>query len=122
MISNKFMLGAVFVALVSGAAAQEAPLSYQASPAVYQLIGEDANFRVVLATWQPGQKDEQHSHSASVAYRLTDCSARVYGADGKMLTEGSGKAGSVLLQSTIKSHALENSGTTECRILLVERK
>lgn len=122
MISKQFALGAAALSLACSAAAQDAPLSYLAAPAVYKLLAEDANFRVILATWQPGQKDVQHSHSATAAYRLTDCSTRATGADGKVLGEGSAKAGTAALQGTINSHSLENIGTAECRILLVERK
>ena len=122
MILKNFIRGFAVLALVSGAAAQDAPLSYQAAPAVYTLLGEDANFRVILATWQPGQKDVQHSHSASAAYRLTDCSSRIFGADGKVLNEGSVKAGTMILQDKISSHSLENIGTADCKVLLVERK
>jgi hypothetical protein len=122
MTLKKLIAGTAVLALASGAAAQETPLSYQASPAVYTLLAEDANFRVILATWQPGQKDVQHSHSASVAYRLTDCAARSYGGDGKVLGEGAAKAGSVILQDKIGSHSLENVGAAECKVLLVERK
>ncbi len=122
MISKKFMLGAAGLTLVFGAGAQQVPLSYQAAPEVYKLLAEDANFRVILATWQAGQKDVQHSHSAVAAYRLTDCTARAFGADGKMLSEGSAKAGTVALQGIVASHSLENIGTGECKVLLVERK
>ena len=122
MTLKKFLAGAAVLALVSGAAAQDAPLSYQAAPTVYTLLAEDTNFRVILATWKPGQKDVQHSHSASAVYRLTDCSSRIFGADGKAQGEGSAKAGSVVLQDKIGSHSLENIGTAECKVLLVERK
>ncbi|MES3004362.1 MAG: hypothetical protein V4787_26965 [Pseudomonadota bacterium] len=122
MFLNKFTGAIALLALSSIAAAQEAALSYLASPAVYTLLGEDANFRVILATWQPGQKDVQHSHSAAVAYRLTDCTSRFFGADGKVLGEGSAKAGTTSLQGMIGSHSLQNTGTAECKVLLVERK
>jgi hypothetical protein len=102
--------------------AQDAPLSYNASPEVYKLLAENSQFRVILATWKPGQHDVQHSHSANVVYRLTDCNARVSGADGKVLSQGDGKAGSVVLQDAIGSHSFENIGTSDCQMLLVERK
>lgn len=122
MTPKKFALGAAALAFAFGAIAQDAPLSYQSSPANYTLLAEDANFRVILATWQPGQKDMQHSHSPAAAYRLTDCSSRLFGADGKVIGEGSAKAGSVNLQGAISSHSFENISPNECRILLVERK
>ena len=59
MISIKLMLGAAALTLVFGAGAQPVPLSYQASPDVYKLLAEDANFRVILATWPAGQPGSQ---------------------------------------------------------------
>lgn len=103
-------------------AAQTTPLSYQADPAVYKLVAENDQFRVILGTWKPGQKDVAHSHSPSAAYRLTDCKARIYGADGKIAGEGEGKSGTAVMQAAIASHSLENIGTTDCQVLIVERK
>lgn len=122
MISKRIVQGTAVLAIACAAAAQDVPLSYVAAPAVYKLLAEDGNFRVILATWQPGQKDVQHSHSAAAVYRLTDCTSRLFGADGKVIGEGSAKAGSTVLQNMISAHSVENIGTSECRILLVERK
>jgi hypothetical protein len=108
--------------LATAAIAQTAPLSFKASPDVYKVLAENDQFRVVHATWKPGQKDVQHSHPAVAAYRLTDCTTRITGADGKVLAEGTGKAGGAVLQGAIGSHSLENIGTADCQILLVERK
>ena len=101
---------------------QTAPLSYKASPDVYKVLAENDQFRVVLATWKPGQKDIQHSHPASAVYRLSECKARVTGADGKVIGEGVAPAGTATLQNAVESHALENTGTSDCQILIVERK
>jgi hypothetical protein len=106
----------------AAAIAQTVPLSFKASPDVYKVLAENEQFRVIQATWKPGQKDIQHSHPAVAAYRLTDCTTRITGADGKVLAEGTGKAGAAVLQDAIGSHSLENTGTADCQILLVERK
>jgi hypothetical protein len=125
---KRFLPAAVSLAAVgalvlpTSVSAQDAPLSYKASSEVYKLLAENSEFRVVLATWKPGQHDVQHSHSAGVVYRLTDCRARLYGPDGKVLGEGDAKAGSVVLQDAIGSHSFENIGTSDCQTLLVERK
>lgn len=115
-----FLCGGVGVPAM--VAAGDAPLSYVASPDVYKVLAENELFRVVLATWQPGQRDIQHSHPANAAYRLNDCKVRVYGADGKVETERDAKAGGVNLQKPIASHSLENLGTSVCQVLIVERK
>lgn len=104
------------------AMAADAPLSHVADPAVYKVIAENDLFRVVVATWQPGQRDVLHSHPANVAYRLKDCSIKSYGPDGKVISEGDRKAGSVVLQKAVPAHSLENRGKDECQVLIVERK
>lgn len=110
------------LAFAASAFAQTAPLSFNASPDVYKVLAENDQFRVILATWKPGQKDVQHSHPATAVYRLSQCSARITGPDGKVLSEGAQPAGSASLQAGIASHSLENIGTTDCQILIVERK
>lgn len=58
--------------------AGDVPLSHEADPDVYRVIAENENFRVIVATWQPGQQDAPHSHPANAAYRLTDCKNRIF--------------------------------------------
>lgn len=102
--------------------AQGVPPSYKASPDVYKLIAENEQFRVIQATWKPGQRDAWHSHAgALVAYRLSDCKSRIHTPDGKY-QDRNGKAGEVTFNPVIASHSFENVGTTECKSLLVERK
>src|SRR5262252_1273444 len=52
--------------------AETVPRSSVASPDVYKVMAEGNGLRVVLATWQPGQRDQWHSHPASTYYWLTD--------------------------------------------------
>ena len=103
-------------------AAADSPLSFVADPSVYRVIGEDELFRVVLATWKPGQPDIAHSHPANVAYRLGDCKIHVYGPDGKMVGESEPKAGAVNLQKPIAFYSSENISSEKCQVLIVERK
>jgi len=77
---------------------------------------------VILGTWQPGQRDAQHSHSTAVHYRLTDCKQRVFSPDDKLINESEVKAGSVLMGKPVSSHSLQNVGTTVCQALTVESK
>lgn len=101
--------------------AQDAPLSYKASPEVYKLLAENENFRVILQTSKPGQKDAWHSHSALVTYRLSDCTSRLHLPDGKS-TDASRKRGDIAFLPTVKSHSFENTGKTVCEALIIERK
>lgn len=115
----------VLAALASAswpAAAQTAPISNIASPGVYKVLQENAELRMVLATWKPGQRDEMHSHPINATYALTPCHARLYGADGKVLGESLRPQGSAAIQPVIAAHSFENIGSNECQILIVERK
>lgn len=119
---------AIALATVGGAAistpalAQTAPPSYKASPDIYKLISENEHFRVFLVTWKAGQRDAWHSHPGPlVAYRLTDCNSRSHTPDGKT-QERASKRGDVGYNPIIASHSVENIGTADCQILIVEKK
>lgn len=120
------VIASLAAAAVAGAAlpaaAQTAPVSHLASPGIYKVLQENNELRVVLATWKPGQRDEMHSHPTNATYALTPCHARLYGPDGKVLTESQRPQGSALIQSVIPAHSFENIGANECQILIVERK
>ncbi len=106
----------------SAALAQNAPPTYQGDPAVYKVIFEDQNFRVIAATWPKGMRDKAHSHPVpSIAYSLTDCVIRVHDPDGKT-KDITNKAGVAQTVQITQSHSAENIGPAECRVLFVERK
>lgn len=110
------------LAIPVSVSAQGVPPSYEASPEVYKLIAENDQFRVIQATWKPGQRDAWHSHAGALAsYLLTDCKSRVYTPDGKY-QERSRKASEANFSPIIASHSYENVGTTECKLVMVERK
>ncbi len=103
-------------------AADVAP-SYTESPDVYKMISENEHFRVIMATWKPGQRDKWHSHAGpSTIYRLTDCNMRAHTPDGKVVDRPMAKKGSVGHNPNITSHSLENVGTADCQLLIVEKK
>jgi hypothetical protein len=99
---------------------QEAPRSYTASPDVYKVIAQNDKTKVILATWKPGQRDQVHSHPRWGIYFLTDCDTRNYLPDGK-IRDGSPKAGTAAV-GLGGSHSVENRGTTECRMVIVEQE
>jgi quercetin dioxygenase-like cupin family protein len=104
------------------AMAKDIAPSYTEDPGVYQLLSENENFRVIMATWKPGQRDAWHSHlGAAAVYRLTDCKTRTHTPDGKT-QEKEMKRGAVSFNPMITSHSLENIGTTDCQVLIVEKK
>jgi quercetin dioxygenase-like cupin family protein len=106
--------------LTTGAAlAQGLPRSFEASPDIYNVIAEDARYRVIAVTWKPGQRDQLHSHPASAVYYLTDCSVRVHLPDGTF-RDYRPPAGTAIVQAPIPGHALENTGTSDCKIIIFE--
>ena len=113
---------AAFASVASAALAQNAPPTYQADPSVYKVIFEDANFRVIEATWKAGVTDKPHSHPVpSVAYAVTDCTLQLTSADGKT-TNISPKAGAVTPVPITASHTAHNVSSAECKTIFFERK
>lgn len=96
--------------------------SYKADPAVYKVIAENEHFRVIVTVWKPGQRDAMHSHEGPlVGYRLTDCNLKVYTPDGKSNAREA-KAGEALFNPIIAAHSVENVGSSECKLVIVEKK
>ncbi len=110
------------MALPAVVVAEDAPFANVAEPGVYKLVAEDENFRVLVMTWQPGQKDAFHSHTANAVYHLTDCDRKIFRPDGTVAKEGSYKAGSAVLQKPVSSHSFQNVSDHVCQSVMVERK
>jgi hypothetical protein len=121
----RFVIGSLFALTALGATgtaiAQTVPHSLVASPDIYKVIAEDEQYRVIEVTWQPGQRDQFHSHPASAVYRLTDCNLRIYGPTGAF-RESAGKAGIAVVQKPIPSHSMENIGQSVCKLIMFEPK
>ena len=114
---------AVLAAVSSSAVqAQWSPPSYQADPAVYKLIFEDARFRIIVATWKPGQGDKPHAHLApTVVYSLTNCILKLTSANGETRIVKN-RAGHAMSVPFTTSHVAQNIGPSACRVLFVENK
>lgn len=122
--ATRMLFGAVLAigGLSSGASAQTAEPTYKGDPDVYKLIYEDANFRVIEATRKAGVNDKLHGHpSPGIVYYLTDCTTKQYDPDGKT-TERVGKAGTMNSVPVIAAHRAENTATTDCKQLFIEKK
>jgi quercetin dioxygenase-like cupin family protein len=107
--------------LSAAAVAQTAPLSITASPEIYKVIAENAKYRVISVIWAPGQKDAMHSHPDSAVYFLTDCALRYYLPNGTT-RDGAPRAGFAAVQAPIESHAVENIGQSDCKLIMFEPK
>ena len=93
-----FVVSALAITLVLGAGpsfAENAPPAPEVSPDVYKILAENDQFRVMEATWQPGQEDNFHYHPADrVSLYLTECKLRLSKPDGtyKDVNPKAGKA------------------------------
>lgn len=119
-----FVAGVALVFAIGAGSAMAADVapSYKADPDVYKVIAENEHFRVIMTVWKPGQRDAMHSHEGPlVGYRLTDCNLKVYTPDGKAKAREA-KAGEALFNPIIASHSVENVGSSECKLVIVEKK
>ncbi len=81
---------------------------------------DNERVRVLEAVLQPGDKEQLHSHPASVYYVIEGGKMRNHAADGKT-TEVELVTGQVVYRDPL-THWAENIGTTTVRIVLVELK
>lgn len=121
-VGRHLFLGAILV-LPCVALAEKAPSAPEASPDVYRIITENDHYRVIEATWQPGQKDELHSHGAvSAMYYLTECMLKIHTPDGKTV-DAKPKVGSArIAPAAVDAHYAENVGSSECKVIFFEQK
>lgn len=106
-------------ALAAPAQAQTLPRSFEASPDIYHVISQNEQFKVILATWKPGQKDANHSHPAGAVYFVDDCSLRAHAPDGSSRVLFT-KSGSATVQAAVVGHMIENVGSRDCRVVMFE--
>jgi len=116
------LIVSVALLMSSSAFAQEAPRSWVASPDVYKVIGENAGYRIILATWKPGQIDTPHSHKPGTTITLTDCTTRNHPTGAAPIDNPPRKAGEVRPLAATASHQNEHIGKSDCQVLLVEEK
>jgi hypothetical protein len=122
-------LGAVVLACfmtmnAATSAAGEVPTGPKASPEVYKIIAENDQWRVIEATWQPGQEDNFHFHTADrVSLFQTDCMLRLTNPDGTY-RDAKPKAGKAVARTgkPVESHKAKNTGDKVCIIQIVELK
>ncbi len=124
LTSGVFILASALLLSTAPATAEDAPTAPEASPEVYKILAENDQFRVIEATWQPGQEDNFHSHPADrVSLIQTDCKLRLSKPDGTY-RDAKPKAGKVVVRTgkPVKSHKAKNMGDNVCVIRIVEVK
>jgi hypothetical protein len=102
-------------------AASTAEHSTVASPDVYKIIAENDVLRVIMATWEPGQKDNLHSHPTFAVYAITDVNGQLERPDGS-ISEVVGPAGTIMVRDADLAHTFQNLSDVPCQILIVEHK
>ena len=110
----------ISAAAIPAAHAQSAPPAWVASPDVYQVVLETDKYRILRATWKPGQRDNPHSHKPLSVYFVDDCHVRLV--EGGKSREAKPQEGRAVLQKPIQEHTFENIGTKVCRMILIEDK
>jgi len=117
----------IFVAIAllagsPGARAADMPGGPEASPDIYRVIAENDLSRLVLITWQPGQRDNWHGHPPTTVFYLTDCLIRAFFPDGSQ-RDIERKAGTGRVRAEpVVSHSIQNIGTEVCQMVHTEIK
>jgi beta-alanine degradation protein BauB len=85
-----------------------------------KVLFENDRVRVLDVQHQPGGKEPMHSHPAYVAYSLSATTVKTTFPDGKTVVKDR-KAGDVVWGEPV-THSVENVGTGEFHMLLIELK
>lgn len=126
---NKYSVNAAILTFslsmtATPAIAENTPTAPEASPEVYKVIAENDQWRVMRATWQPGQEDNFHSHTADrVSLFSMDCKLRLTNTNGKF-KDVNPKAGKAKARTgkPVKAHKAKNIGDKICSLTIVELK
>ncbi|MCK5446208.1 MAG: hypothetical protein KAI73_11345 [Rhodospirillaceae bacterium] len=123
-VSTVFILTSALLLGAAPAMAEEVPSAPEASPEVYKIIAENDQFRVIEATWKPGQQDKFHSHPADrVSLFETNCALRLTNPDGTY-RDAKPKGGKAVARTgkPVASHYAKNMGDSICILRIVELK
>ena len=82
---------------------------------------ENERVRVLEANIDPGDKEQPHSHPASIIYVIDGGTMRNHAADGAV-SDTTYKTGDTIYREAITRHWAENIGSTTVRLVLVELK
>ncbi|MBI4228776.1 MAG: hypothetical protein HY693_03535 [Deltaproteobacteria bacterium] len=114
-----FTLLTIFnLVLTSGRVTAQDPL--QVSPEIYKLILDNDQVRVIEYQAKPGQIDKMHSFPQRLAYTLTPVKLRIMAPDGS-ISQIEATEGDTYWLGPV-THSLENIGTTEAKMLIIEIK
>ena len=91
------------------------------APNTTKVLLENDRVRVLEVQQKPGEKLAMHSHPAYLVYSLSLGKAKFTSPDGKTIEGELNKAGAVNWHEA-ETHAVENVGTTDSRVLVIELK
>jgi beta-alanine degradation protein BauB len=90
------------------------------SPDQCKVVMENDRVRVLRLIYKPGEKVPLHSHPAVVVIYMTPCKSSFHSTDNES-GEHDLAAGTVRW-SNGTTHVNENTGTTDCEVMLIELK
>lgn len=108
---------ALVVTMVTRAAAQDAAA---VSPNIVKVKLDNDRVRVLEAISNPGDREDWHSHPATVVYVVSGGKLRISTRDGKS-SDVEFKTGDVLYRPPV-THSGVNIGTTQLHVIIVELK
>ncbi len=88
------------------------------APEQFKVVLENEHVRVLEFSMKPGDKQEMHTHPATVHIELTPTKVRITNPDGKAVVL-EGKQGEALWVGPVK-HTVENIGNTEIHGYIIE--
>ena len=92
----------------------------QVAPEQFKVLLENEHVRVLEFNMKPGDKQEMHTHPATVHIELTPTKVKITNPDGKAV-EVEGKQGGAIWVGPVK-HTVENIGNNEILGYIVELK
>jgi len=90
------------------------------APEQFKVLLENEHVRVLEFRMKPGDKQEMHTHPATVHIELTPTKVKITNPDGKAV-EVEGKQGEVIWVGPV-NHTVENIGNNEIHGYIVELK
>ncbi|NML21261.1 cupin domain-containing protein [Pseudoflavitalea sp. G-6-1-2] len=111
-----FCILAALLLIAAGAHSQD----YMSSnPKMCKLLGDTLNSKLMLVTFQPGEKTTAHTHPVHVIYALNSGTLRVAHVNGKTETLHI-KAGQSATFAPEPAHVTTNVGKTPLKLILLE--
>jgi len=117
-VTNTLLLFALAIFFAATTTFAQDPV--KVAPQAFKERLNNDNVRVLEYSSKPGEKEAMHSHSAGLIYVIQGGKFKSTAADGTS-KEIEYKTGEVVWRDAV-THSVENVGTTDLKVLLVEVK